>query len=205
MKKIFKRLYKWIFANNNDKLNNHINRFVEIGIGTNINLRNIVMRCTNSSKIFLTVGSDCVIESSFVFENNSGHIEIGDRTFISGGTTLISIDKIIIGNDVLISWGCTIMDNNAHSLHWDKRKNDILDWKKGIEEKKIGKYKNWTFVAHSPIIIKEKVWIGFNVIILKGVTIGEGAIIAAGSVVTNDVPDFAVVAGNPAKIVKYTD
>ncbi|MGC8751800.1 DapH/DapD/GlmU-related protein, partial [Hydrotalea sp.] len=67
-----------------------------------------------------------------------------------------------------------------------------------------GAYKNWEKVKSSPIKIADKAWIGFNVIILKGVTIGEGAIVGAGSVVTKDVPPYAVVAGNPAKIIKYT-
>ncbi|MCB0501084.1 MAG: hypothetical protein KDD32_00210 [Bacteroidetes bacterium] len=51
-------------------------------------------------------------------------------------------------------------------------------------------------------MIKDKAWIGFNVIILKGVTIGEGAVVGAGSVVTKDVPDYTIVVGNPAKLIK---
>lgn len=74
--------------------------------------------------------------------------------------------------------------------------------KKGIEEGKIGDYKNWEFVNSAPVYIKDKAWIGFNSIILKGVTIGEGAIVGAGSIVTKDVPDWTIVAGNPAKIVR---
>jgi acetyltransferase-like isoleucine patch superfamily enzyme len=54
----------------------------------------------------------------------------------------------------------------------------------------------------SPVVIEDKVWIGFNVIILKGVRVGEGAVVAAGSVVTKDVPPYCVVAGNPAHVVK---
>jgi acetyltransferase-like isoleucine patch superfamily enzyme len=57
-------------------------------------------------------------------------------------------------------------------------------------------------VKMAPIRIGNKAWIGFNVIILKGITIGEGAVIGAGSVVTKDVEPFTVVAGNPAKIIK---
>jgi len=56
-----------------------------------------------------------------------------------------------------------------------------------------------------PVIIKDFVWIGVNVTIVPGVTIGEGVIVAAGSVVTKNIPDFAVVGGNPAKVIKYRD
>ncbi|MFD0830617.1 acyltransferase [Mucilaginibacter boryungensis] len=62
--------------------------------------------------------------------------------------------------------------------------------------------KNWDVVKTKPIKICSDAWIGMNCIILKGVTIGEGAIVAAGSVVTKDVPAWTVVAGNPAKVVK---
>lgn len=54
----------------------------------------------------------------------------------------------------------------------------------------------------APVKISDKVWIGFNSIILKGVTIGEGAVVGAGSVVTKDVPAWTVVAGNPARIIR---
>lgn len=56
-----------------------------------------------------------------------------------------------------------------------------------------------------PVHIKQNVWIGTNVLILSGVTIGEGAVVGAGSVVTKDVEDYAVVAGNPARVIKYRD
>jgi acetyltransferase-like isoleucine patch superfamily enzyme len=56
-----------------------------------------------------------------------------------------------------------------------------------------------------PVIIKDFVWFGANVTILPGVTVGEGAIVGAGSVVTKDVPNYALVAGNPAKIISYRD
>lgn len=79
------------------------------------------------SKKYIQIGKSAVIEGSFVFENEHGFIKIGDRTFIGGGTTFISINKIEIGNDVMFSWGCTILDNNAHSLNWKERKNDVTD------------------------------------------------------------------------------
>jgi acetyltransferase-like isoleucine patch superfamily enzyme len=58
---------------------------------------------------------------------------------------------------------------------------------------------------HKPVIIKDFVWVGNNVTIIPGITIGEGAIVAAGAVVVKNVPDFAIVGGNPAKVIKYRD
>jgi acetyltransferase-like isoleucine patch superfamily enzyme len=179
-----------------------MSQFMQIGRDSRTEGLRLQVRIPEN-KIFLTVANQSVINGNFVFENNSGQINIGNRTFI-GGCTFICVNKIDIGDDVMFAWGCTVMDNNAHSLIWEERKNDVLDWKRGLDEDKTGFYKNWNGVKHAPICIKNKAWIGFNVIILKGVTIGEGAVVAAGAVVTENVPDFAVVAGNPAKIVKYT-
>ena len=161
----------------------------------------IVVRNPLENKKYLIIGENCVIQSRFVFEKESGVVRIGNNSFI-GGSTLICIDEIEIGNDVLISWGCTIIDNDAHSLHWEHRKRDVMEWKKGIDENHTGKYKNWDNVTSARIKIGDRVWVGFNSIILKGVTIGEGAVIGAGSVVTKDIPAYVVVAGNPARVIK---
>ena len=84
-----------------------------------------------------------------------------------GSSSFICFKRIFIGNQVLISWGCTIMDNNGHSLIFQERINDVNDWKRSLDEGHIGKYKDWSCVASGEIIIKDKSWIGFNVIILK--------------------------------------
>nr|WP_185816837.1 acyltransferase [Hymenobacter metallilatus] len=179
--------------------------FYTVGERTRFNPNaNLFIRNKNIVRPFIKIGNDCVIESDFIFEIKEGIIEIGDRTFLGGGTKFICVDKITIGNDVMFSWGCTIIDSNSHSLIWEERKNDVIDWKKGLDENKIGIYKDWSVVKKSEIVVKDKAWIGFNTIIMKGITIGEGAIVASGSVVTKDVPDYAIVGGNPAKILKYT-
>ncbi|RTL49094.1 MAG: acyltransferase [Sphingobacteriales bacterium] len=178
------------------------NSYIFVGNNSITNNLNVTIRILTEKK-FLIIGNDSIIAGNFTFENENGLIEIGNRTFIGGGN-FISNTGIQIGNDVMFSWGCTVIDNNAHSIISSERIADVADWKRGIDENKIGAYKNWNFVKGAPIKICDKAWIGFNSIILKGVTIGEGAVVGAGSVVTKDVPPYAVVAGNPAKILRYT-
>ena len=149
---------------------------------------------------YVTIGEKGTINADFVFESEKGEVLIGNNVHL-GGVTFLSIDKIIVGNDVTISWGVTIYDHNSHSVNWEERKNDNLnyynDYLNGT------KSKDWTNVISKPVQIESKVWIGFDATILKGVTIGEGAIVAAKSVVTKNVEPWTVVAGNPAKVVKY--
>jgi Acetyltransferase (isoleucine patch superfamily) len=151
----------------------------------------------------VVIGVDSMIGCNFIFESDKGTIKIGERCYISAGTNLISRDEISIGDDVWIAWGCYIYDHNSHSLAWQDRKNDLAQQ---MEDYKNSQnfilHKNWTNVVSKPIIIHDKVWIGFEAVILKGVIIGEGAIIAARSVVTKDVAPWTMVAGNPAKFVK---
>jgi acetyltransferase-like isoleucine patch superfamily enzyme len=175
---------------------------VFIGSNTISEGMEVTVRNGIRGKVNIEVGNDSIIAGSYIIEKPTGFIKIGNRTFIGGGR-FISIEGIEIGDDVMFSWGCTVMDNNAHSLNWAERMSDVKDWKRGLDEGKVGFYKKWDHVKSKKIIIKNKAWIGFNCIILKGVTVGEGAIVGAGSVVTQDVPDFTIVAGNPAKIIKY--
>ncbi len=172
-------------------------------IGANTRLDNFYLSVRNpqAGKKYMTIGTDSLISGQFIFEVQTGKITIGNNTFIGGGM-FICIEEIEIGNDVMFSWGCTVADNNSHSTNWVERQNDVKDWKRGVDENKIGYYKDWTNVKRAKITIKDKAWIGFNSIILKGVTIGEGAIVASGSVVTKDVPDWTIVGGNPATIIR---
>jgi acetyltransferase-like isoleucine patch superfamily enzyme len=95
---------------------------------------------------------------------------------------------------MLISWGCNIVDHNSHAIGWAQRKPDVKDWYFGR--------KDWTSVSVKPVRIGDKSWLGLNVIILKGVEVGEGAVVASGSVVTKSVPPWTVVAGNPARVIR---
>lgn len=153
-------------------------------------------------RLFLEIGKDNIVGCEFRFESQDGLVSVGDGCYI-GPSLIICHNRVIIGNHVTIAWGCTIYDHNSHSLDFRERRKDIdreiTNLRKGCNF--IGD-KDWTTVKSAPIVIEDDVWIGMNVIILKGVTIGRGAVIGAGSVVTKDVPSWSVVAGNPAVIVK---
>jgi galactoside O-acetyltransferase len=148
----------------------------------------------NNINIHLTIGGESIIDGALTFECDDSVIQIGKNSFMGGASRIICSTRIEIGDDVMISWGCSITDHNSHSLYWRQRCNDVRDWYNGK--------KDWTHVKRQPVRIENKAWIGFNTIILKGVTIGEGAVVGAGSVVTKDAPPYTIVAGNPARIIR---
>lgn len=152
--------------------------------------------------IYLTIGTDCIISGRFIFESAQGHVSVGDHSYI-GASTFISRSSITVGNNVTIAWGCTVYDHDSHSVDYRLRRKDIddelRDMRGGVS---FIKNKDWGVVASKPIVICDDAWIGMNCIILKGVTIGEGAVVGAGSVVTKDVPAWTLVAGNPARVIK---
>lgn len=150
---------------------------------------------SNPQKI--CIGKKSMIKGILNVFPNSGKISIGEYTFIGENSNIWSQDSVIIKNYVLISHNVNIIDTNSHELNANERAVSI---KKFLE---IGHPKVDDNIQTLPIIIEDKVWISFNAIILKGVTIGEGAIVAAGAVVTKNVPAYTLVAGNPAKIIKY--
>jgi acetyltransferase-like isoleucine patch superfamily enzyme len=149
------------------------------------------IKILNDCKLILKKGS--IFEGSISFEREGGVVIIGENTFV-GTSHLVCSRKIEIGDDVLISWGCVIADHNSHSVKFSERKDDVTEWYNGR--------KNWTHVTDKAIQIKNKAWVGMHSIILKGVTVGEGAIVGAGSVVTKDVPSWSIVAGNPARVIR---
>lgn len=161
----------------------------------------LVVRHPERTDVAVSIGNENILMGKFVLETKTARISVGNNTFIGGGL-FVCAEEIKIGSDVMFSWGCTVIDTDAHSLDYKERKDDVKLWKKGLDENSAGKYKDWSKVNSKKIEIKDKAWIGFNVIILKGVTIGEGAVVAAGSVVTKDVLPFTLVGGNPAVELK---
>ena len=117
------------------------------------------------------------------FYTDYGHnIKIGERVFINSNVMMVDLGGITIGDDVLIGPGAYLLSVN-HGLKPKQRKELEL----------------------KPVLIKKNAWIGARATICPGVIVGENAVIAAGAVVTKDVPKNTVVAGVPAKIIKKID
>ena len=124
-----------------------------------------------------------------------GEIIIGDDCFLGPQSRIWATKKVQIGNRVLISHNVNIHDNNSHPIDWKLRHDEFLKFlETGIHQE--------VDLNSQDIIIEDDVWIGFNSIILKGVRIGRGAIIGAGSLVVKDVEPWTVNVGNPLKCIK---
>jgi acetyltransferase-like isoleucine patch superfamily enzyme len=162
---------------------------VSVGQETSFSWR----RVRRASGNRLQIGDRSIVHANISFEDRGGDIRIGDRSFV-GLANLTCYRRISIGSDVLVSWGVTMVDHDSHNLNWALRRNDVLEW---AQERK-----DWSNVPHAPVVIADKAWIGFNVTVLKGVTIGEGAVVAACAVVTKDVPPYSLAAGNPAQVIR---
>jgi acetyltransferase-like isoleucine patch superfamily enzyme len=108
--------------------------------------------------------------------NDGAHLVLGSG-YINHRASIECFQQIAIGDGVAIAKGVTIRDSDAHSINGNSQ-------------------------VSAPISIGNRVWIGANAIILKGVTIGEGSVVAAGAVVTRDVPPRSLVAGMPARVLK---
>jgi acetyltransferase-like isoleucine patch superfamily enzyme len=166
-------------------------RFADFNIPASTKLA--FWRIQGGKKCILKVGANSTVRAFLAFEKPHSEIIIGKQTYI-GKSHLGVSTRIFVGDNVLISWGVTIVDHNSHSISYSQRAQDLREWENGS--------KDWSNVVCQPVHISDKVWIGFNAIILKGVTIAEGAIVGAGSVVTKDVPAWTIVAGNPAKAIR---
>ena len=142
----------------------------------------------------ISIGDDCLIEGYVVCETEESKIVIGNNVYIGGSTVIDCARSVTVEDSVLISHNVTIADTDGHSTKFSVRKNDLQAFRK--------KHVDWSAIPTSNVLIKRGAWIGTRSIILKGVTIGEGAIVGAGSVVTHDVPAWHIVAGNPARIIR---
>ena len=134
-----------------------------------------------SGKRYNIIGNDFRVVLRTI---QNGSILIGNNVGLSN-STFVSANSIVIEDDVMIGGNCQIFDTDFHPIAFKDRIEHDSD---GGDTK--------------PVLIKQGAFIGANVLILKGVTIGSHSVIGAGSVVTKDVPDDEVWCGNPARFIK---
>lgn len=131
-----------------------------------------------------SLGAHSIIDDFSVINNGVGSVQIGENTLIGIGAVVIGPvnigSKVIMAQHVVLS-GLNHSYENVHLPIRDQR------------------------VTMRPIVIEDECWIGANVTITAGVTIGRHSVVAGGSVVTRDVPAYTVVGGNPARVLKYYD
>lgn len=140
----------------------------------------------------LILGDDVVYEGEIGFLRENARVEIGARSYFAGLITCA--ENIRIGSDVLIAKGGFIADHGSHAIKFQARSNDVLNRAHGKVD--------FSGVRISPVTIQDKAWIGWAAVVMPGVTVGEGAIVGANSVVTDDVAPYTLVAGNPARFVR---
>ena len=135
-------------------------------------------------------GPDCRIEAWDAYEGEKYNpvIRIGNRVSIQSGCHIGAIRSVEIGDDTLLGAHVMIIDHDHGSTE--------------LSELEISPAKRKLF-SKGGVTIGEKCWLGENSVVLSGVTIGKCCVIGANAVVTQDVPDYSVAAGNPAKIIKH--
>jgi acetyltransferase-like isoleucine patch superfamily enzyme len=142
----------------------------------------------------LILGSHCTMDGVHFALEAGGRVEIGDYCYFTNALLLCELE-LRIGQYVMIGWNASISDSDFHPIAPAERIVDALACSP------LGRGQSRPQIARRPVIIEDRVWIGPNATILKGVRIGEGAFVEPGSLVTRDVPARARVLGNPAQVI----
>lgn len=164
-----------VFFNGTAVIRGFLNKWKFNKSGKLLRMEKGVRVMKNKGRIIL--GDRVLLHRYVKLSSYGGSIEIGNNSYIGDRTEIHSGKEVKIGNNVNIAWDCNILDRDYHAFESDSE-------------------------VTKRVVIEDRVWIGARSIVLKGVTIGEGAVVAAGSVVTKSVPPKCLVAGNPAKVIK---
>lgn len=143
----------------------------------------------------IRVGPGTHIRGELLTFGHGGLLTLGSYCYVGQNSKLWSGVRLRIGDRVLIGHNTSIFDCDTHPLNASARHRQYVEIITKGHPVDID-------LRDEPVTIEDDVWIGCNVVILKGVTIGRGAVIGAGSIVTTDVPPFALVAGNPARVIR---
>ena len=132
----------------------------------------------------LEIGPHAYFEPGVWLVSDTGSISIGGGSLLNLNVMVAAVERIEIGEHCMLANGCLITDGN----HRFDDPDVPVPWQ--------------GFTTKGPVVIGDNVWLGANVVVTSGVTIGRRSVIGANSVVTSDVPEFAIAAGNPARVLR---
>ena len=167
---------------------------VRVGPNTLITDELAFKRFHSRQKDALVVGAHCTMDGVHFDLGEAGRMVVGDYCYFTNAVLLCELE-VRIGSYVVIGWNTTVCDTDFHPLAPAERIADA------IACSPLGKGRSRPPILKRPVIIEDDVWIGPNATILKGVRIGAGAWIEAGSLVTRDVVPRSRVLGNPAQVI----
>lgn len=182
---------------------NSLKRFIYRAIGRPVGIFEQGVRLTRSADVInmgrsmadIHVGAGTILRGELVRLAHGGSIKVGRDCYLGNDSRIWSGARIVIGDHVLIAHNVNIFDNLTHPIDWQQRREHFRQIAGHGHPETID-------LQDSPVTIGNDVWVGAYSMIMKGVTIGDRAIIAAGSVVTRDVAADMLVAGNPAKALR---
>lgn len=167
---------------------------VQIGSNTVIMGDLAFKRFHSQSAPGLIIGAHCTMDGVHFNIGEKGQVEIGDYCYFTNAVLLCELE-LCIGSYVVIGWNATLADTDFHPIAPEQRIADALACSP------LGKGLPRPEIIRRPVVIEDGVWIGPNATILKGVHIGAGSFVEAGSMVIRDVPPRTRVMGNPAQII----
>ena len=144
----------------------------------------------------IRIGASTIVEGSLLTFAHGGRITVGEWCYVGEGSRIWSAGQIDIGNRVMISHNVNIFDNLTHPV-------DPFSRHQHFRAIATAGHPHLIDLGERPVRINDDAWIAAGAMVLRGVTVGKAAIVGAGAVVTHDVPPFAIVAGNPARVIRY--
>jgi acetyltransferase-like isoleucine patch superfamily enzyme len=150
-----------------------------------------------AAKDAVRIGTNCAIRGVIRCARGA-RVTIGDTVYVGDGVIMDALSSIEIGDATLIAHGAQIFDNNSHPVDAAEREAHFrsiigLQADRGVK------------IGSAPVKVGRRCWLGFNAAVMKGVTLGDDAIVAAAAMIVRDVEAKTIVAGNPAQVIKQLD
>lgn len=159
---------------------------VKLGLGARLINRDMPQRVTIHSRAMLR---------GILRNEAGGMIDIGADTYFGDGTLISAAQEVVIGAGTLLAHGVQVFDNDTHPLDAQQR---VRHFRMIVGLEPAGPVE----VGSAPVRIGQRCWIGMHALIMKGVTLGDETVVAAGSLVVSDFPARVLIGGNPARVIR---